>query len=91
MDEAIRRELDRINGDIMKLAAETAALQAVVVELAKRIGALDPTLANAIAKSFAEAANLAEGFTLAKGKAAADLAETLKIIRQMKMAVTGGN
>jgi hypothetical protein len=89
--DAIRRELDLIKGEISNLAAETTALQATVVQLAKRIGALDPVLANAINLSFEEAANFAESFSRAKGKSAGPLPETLGIIKQMWTAVTGGD
>jgi hypothetical protein len=87
--DVIRSELDLIKGEIMNLAAETAALQAVMVELAKRMGALDPVLARAVSRSFDEAANFAESF--AKGKAVGHLPETLTIIKQLRNAVTGGD
>jgi hypothetical protein len=84
MDAAIHHELDLIKGEIAKLTAETAALQAIVVQLAKRISMLDPVLANAISKSFDEAANLAE--SVSRGPPL----ETLRTIRQLWAAITGG-
>ncbi len=89
MDDLIRRELDLIKGQIINLAAETLALQAIVVQLANRIGALDPVLANAVSKSFDEAGTFAESFSPAK--AAGRLPETLRIINQLRTAVTGSD
>jgi hypothetical protein len=91
MDAAIHRELDLIKGEIAKLAAETAALQAIIVQLAKRLSLLDPVLANAISKSFDEAVHLAESVSRAKGRAAGPLPETLRIIRRLWAAITRGN
>jgi len=88
MDDLIRHELDLIKGEIVNLAAETLALQAIVVQLANRIGALDPVLADAVSKSFDEAATFAESFSPAK--AAGRLPEALTIIKQLRTAVTGG-
>jgi hypothetical protein len=91
MDDVTRRELDLMKGEIMHLAAETTALQATVVQLAKRIGALDPVLAIAISQSFHEAAKVAESFSRAKGEAAGPLPETLRIIKQLWTAARGGD
>lgn len=82
MDDDTKREL-------VALAAESMAVQAILCQLARRVSAISPELSAAVIDSFDDAANFAEKISLAKGKASGHLPESLRIIEDLRRVVTG--
>jgi len=71
------------------LAAETFALQLLLISLCHRIGETSPDLRTPILQAFDDAANNAERFSIAAGRNAAHLPESLRIVEQLRAALMG--
>jgi hypothetical protein len=79
--------------ELMVIRAETLAIQAVLTKLLFELKLLDPTLADAIARGFDNAANQIEDRAIEAGKAAASetLVKALSIIEDLRTASIGGH
>ncbi|MET4721688.1 hypothetical protein ABIF63_005794 [Bradyrhizobium japonicum] len=80
--EALQREMRR-------LAAENLAQQFVLTCFFQRIGQAIPGSKITILQAFDDAANHAEQFSIASGREAGHLPETLRIIEQMRLMLVG--
>jgi hypothetical protein len=82
-------EIEGIKEEIKDLAAESFALQVLVVQLANRMGVTSPELAKAVFESFDEAANFVEQFSITHGRDAGHITRALKVIEEMRSMVGG--
>ena len=74
------------------IAAEIMAMNAILVNVLRRIAKSDPQLSDAISAGFDDAANLAEQLTIAPGKTSTkETAETLRIIEILRIGVFGNH
>jgi hypothetical protein len=82
MDEqAIKREM-------IGLYAENMAQQTILTQLLLQMNAR-PELRPLVEKAFDNAANVAEHFSIARGRQAGHMPETLRIIEQSRVGATG--
>jgi hypothetical protein len=86
MDKDLKLQID-------SLAAETMALQAIIVGLCNGIQSTQPALAPAVEAAFDYAADIAERIAITHGKnASADhTVATLKMVEQLRAAVLGSH
>jgi len=77
-----------IEGQIERLAAENLAMQLVLTCLVRNLYAI-PGLKIHFLKAFDDAANDAEQLSIAAGREAGHLPETLHIIEQMRLMLIG--
>ena len=77
--------------EIRTLAVETLAIQMILVNVLRQIGAADPSTRNAIAAGLNEAANTVEHVAITLGKTAKPEHTTraLQIVEQIRTAVLG--
>jgi|RhiMethySRZTD1v2_1073278.scaffolds.fasta_scaffold1514445_3 hypothetical protein len=74
------------------VAAEIMAMNAILVNVLRRIAISDPKLSDAISAGFDDAANLAEQLTIAPRKTPTkETAETLRIIEIVRIGVFGNH
>jgi hypothetical protein len=80
-----------IVSEVYSVAAETLALQTVLIALLSRLAVHDPSLQSVIAASFDEAANFVEDATIQAGSAAPPehLAHSLRVIEELRAATLG--
>jgi hypothetical protein len=91
MDErALRIELDAMKGEMTLLFAENMALQLVVTQMLHQMR-LRPEMRPVVDQAFDQAANLAEQFSISRGRKSGHMPETLRIIEQLRIGATGGN
>ncbi|MCK1287214.1 hypothetical protein IVB41_25215 [Bradyrhizobium sp. 44] len=82
-----RDVLAELDEQVIKISAETLAMQFVLTCLLQRLGALN--VGFTILQAFDDAANHSEQFSIGAGKKAGHLPETLRIIEQMRLMLVG--
>lgn len=86
---ALRKGMEQMKGEIALLAAETLALQYILTMVASNLISAFPAMRPTILQAFDRAANVAERLSIEKGTRAAHVPETLRIIEQLRAAITG--
>jgi hypothetical protein len=86
-----KQAFEAVQKEIVALTAENLAMQFVFTCMMQRIGESSPALRSNILQAFDDAANHAERFSMVGGRQSGHLAETLRIIEQMRLMLVGKN
>jgi hypothetical protein len=81
--------IEVLQEEIVAMAAESLAMQFVLTCLLQRIVEGNPALRGYILQAFDDAANQAENFSIVRGIKSGHVPETLRIIEQMRLLLTG--
>jgi hypothetical protein len=93
MDEiaALKAGLAEAKHEINLLAAETMALQFLVVNMCSCVSQRAPELQEAFLQAFDSSANVAERLSIREGRKAAHMPESLRILEELRAAFAGGS
>lgn len=88
-EDDLLRAVAQLKHEVEMLASESLAHSIILQLLMKNVGDATPGLRPLVIKSFDDAADFAESLSIARGKDAAHLPETLRIIEQLRRNLTG--
>jgi hypothetical protein len=86
MDE-LRTELEVAKKEIVNVAAETLALQAILVALINRMKEAKPELTSSLLGAFDDAASSLEHISIMSGRASGHTPRSLQIVEELRTAV----
>jgi hypothetical protein len=87
--EELKAAIAEHKKEIENLAAETMALQFILSAVLQNLIVANPDLASIILKSFDNAANAAEGLSMAFEKDSGHMPKTLKVIEELRTTIKG--
>jgi hypothetical protein len=85
----LREAMEQMKREITLVAAESLALQYILTMMASNLANAYPPMRPIILQAFDSAANVAEHLSIEQGPRSGHVPETLRIIEQLRSALTG--